>query len=187
MEETKKNLQSTRTIASLFGVSTRRVQQLKTEGILQGEGRPTKYDLFPTVKSYIQYLSDKANGREKKATDQENESLKMEAEARFKQAKAEKEELKLKELKGELHRAQDVEDIMTDHVLMIRALLLGMPNKLAVDMAHIDNAAEAAERIKQEIYFILTELSQYEYDPEAFKERVRARTKWQNGENTEDE
>ena len=66
---------------------------LKTEGIIQGEGRPIKYDLFPTVKSYIQYLSDKANGRKKKATDQENESLKIEAEARFKQAKAEMEEL----------------------------------------------------------------------------------------------
>ena len=51
MAETKKNLQSTRTMASLFGVTTRRVEQLKTEGIIQGEGRPIKYDLFPTVKS----------------------------------------------------------------------------------------------------------------------------------------
>ena len=176
MAETKKNLQSTRTMASLFGVTTRRVEQLKTEGIIQGEGRPIKYDLFPTVKSYIQYLSDKANGREKKATDQENESLKIEAEARFKQAKAEMEELKLQEL----HRAEDVEQITTEHVMQVRAMLMALPNKLAVDLAHISTAAEAAERIRKEVQTVLEDLSTFRYDKEAYHKRMRERANMQN-------
>ena len=180
MAETKKNLQSTRTMASLFGVTTRRVEQLKTEGIIQGEGRPIKYDLFPTVKSYIQYLSDKANGREKKATDQENESLKIEAEARFKQAKAEMEELKLQEFKGELHRAEDVEQITTEHVMQVRAMLMALPNKLAVDLAHISTAAEAAERIRKEVQTVLEDLSTFRYDKEAYHKRMRERANMQN-------
>lgn len=176
------DMQSTREIAKIFGVSTRRVEQLKTEGIINGFGKPTKYELLPTVKAYIKHLSDKANGREKK----DNESAKIEAEARYKKAKAEMAELQLKELKGELHRATDVEEIMTDHVLMIRGMLIALPNKLAVDLANIYDAAVCSEKIKSEVYFILNELSQYEYEPEEFKKRLRERIKWQNG-NSEDE
>ena len=76
------NLQSGQVIAKIFGVSTRRVEQLKTEGIIKGQGRPTKYDLLPTIQAYIRYLSDKANGREKKQTDAELETQKLEAESR---------------------------------------------------------------------------------------------------------
>lgn len=181
------DMQSTREIAKIFGVSTRRIEQLKTEGIINGVGKPTKYELLPTVKAYIKHLSDKANGREKKEKDSDNESAKIEAEARYKKAKAEMAELQLKELKGELHRATDVEEIMTDHVLMIRGMLIALPNKLAVDLANIYDAAVCAEKIKSEVYFILNELSQYEYEPEEFKKRLRERIKWQNGNADEDE
>ena len=47
------NLQSTQVIAKIFGVSTRRVEQLKSEGIIKGQGKPTKYDLLPTIQAYI--------------------------------------------------------------------------------------------------------------------------------------
>ena len=52
------NLQPTAVIAQIFGVSVRRVEQLKAEGIIKGHGKPTKYDLLPTIKAYISYLSD---------------------------------------------------------------------------------------------------------------------------------
>ena len=87
-------------------------------------------------------------------------------------------ELELKELKGELHRASDVEAITTDHVLYMRSMLTAMPGKLAVDMANIQTAPEAAERIKQEVYYILNNLSSYRYDPDEYKRRVRERQGW---------
>lgn len=172
------NLQPTMVIAKIFGVSTRRVEQLKTEGIIKGQGKPTKYDLLPTIQAYIKYLSDKANGREKKETDAQLETDKLAAEGRIKKAKAEMAELELKELKGELHRASDVEAITTDHVMFVRSMLMAMPGKLAVDVAAINSAPEAAERIKQEVYGILGRMADYKYDPDEYKRRVRERQGW---------
>ena len=180
------NLQSTQIIAKIFGVSTRRVEQLKTEGIIKGQGKPTKYDLLPTIQTYIRYLSDKANGREKKQTDAELETQKLEAESRYKKAKADMAELELKELKGELHRASDVEAITTDHVMFLRSMLMALPGKVAMDMAAIQTAPEAAERMKQEVYSILDRLSEYRYDPGEYKKRVRERQGWNDAQGEDD-
>ena len=181
------NLQTSQVIAKIFGVSTRRVEQLKTEGIIKGQGKPTKYDLLPTIQAYIRYLSDKANGREKKETDSQLETEKLTAEKRIKMAKAEMAELELKELKGDLHRASDVEAITTDHVMYVRSMLMALPGKLAVDLATINTAPEAAERIKKEVYAILQQLSDYRYDPEEYKKRVRERQGWNERHGDEDE
>ena len=172
------NLQSTQVIAKIFGVSTRRVEQLKAEGVIRGQGKPTKYDLLPTIQAYIKYLSDKANGREKKETDAQLETEKLTAEKRIKMAKAEMAELELKEMKGELHRASDVEAITTDHVLFLRSMLMALPGKLAVDVAALSSAPECADRIKQEIYSVLNACANYRYDPDEYKKRVRERQGW---------
>ena len=78
------NLQPTKVIAQIFGVSTRRVEQLKTEGVIEGQGKPTKYDLLPTIKAYIKYLADKAYGREVKKTTAQLEESKLRAEVDIK-------------------------------------------------------------------------------------------------------
>lgn len=177
------NLQPTQVIAKIFGVSTRRIEQLKADGIIKGHGKPTKYDLLPTIQAYIKYLSDKAYGREKKEAMVDLERDKLDAEARIKKAKAEAAELELKELKGKLHKAEDVEAITTDHVLYFRSMLMAMPGKLAVDCANCKTATEAAARVQQEVYFILESLEGYRYDPEEYKKRVRDRKGWdQHGE-----
>ena len=181
------NLQPTKVIAQIFGVSTRRVEQLKTEGVIKGQGKPTRYDLLPTIQAYIKYLSDKANGREKKEADAQLETEKLTAEKRIKMAKAEMAELELQELKGELHRASDVEAITADHVLYMRSMLMAMPGKLAVDVATMSSAAECAERIKQEVYTVLNNLADYRYDPDEYKRRVRERNGWNERADDSDE
>ena len=62
------NLQGSDVIAKLFDVTPRRIQQLTKEGVIVAtkEGNAYKYDLLPTIQRYIKYLSDKANGRDKK-------------------------------------------------------------------------------------------------------------------------
>lgn len=176
------NLQPTKVIAKIFGVSTRRVEQLKTEGIIKGQGKPTKYDLLPTIQAYIHYLSDKANGREKRETLADLEEAKLRAEVDLKEAKASAAQMELKELQGKMHRAEDVEAITTDHVLFFRSMLMAMPGKLAVDVSNLRTAAEISERIKQECYFILESLADYKYDPEEYKKRVMERQGWENHE-----
>ena len=181
------NLQPTAVIAKIFGVTTRRVEQLKSEGIIQGQGHPTKYDLLPTIQVYIRFLSDKAYGRERKETDAQLATAKLEAEKRIKVAKAEMVELELKELKGELHRASDVEAITTDHVMLLRSMLMALPGKVAVDMAAIQSAPEAAERMKQEVYNILGRLASYRYDPDEYKQRVMERQGWNERQGEDDD
>ena len=131
-------------------------------------------------------MSDKAYGREKKEEDGANESAKLRAEVRYKEAKAELEELRVKELKGELHRAEDVEAITTDHVLYLRSILMALPGKLAVDVAALDSASQVADRIKSEIYTVLKSLTDYEYDAEAYKKRVREREGWSEEQDEEE-
>ena len=181
------NLQPTQVIAKIFGVSTRRVEQLKAEGIIKGQGKPTKYDLLPTIQAYIKYLSDKANGREKKETMANLEEAKLTAEVEIKKSKAEAARLELKELQGKMHRAEDVEAIFTDHVLFLRSMLLAMPGKLAVDLSGEHTAAEQAETVKREVYYILNNLADYRYDPEEYKKRVMERQGWENQREDEDD
>lgn len=183
----EKNLQPVQVIAKIFQVSVRRVEQLKAEGIIKGQGKPTKYDLLPTIMDYIKYLSDKANGREKKQTDAQLMTAKLEAEKRIKTAKADMAELELKELQGKMHRAEDVESIMTDHVFFIRSMLIAMPGKLAVDLAGTHTAAEQADRVQKEVYYILENLADYKYDPEEYKKRVMERQGWENAHTGKDD
>lgn len=174
----KKGLRDKAVIANMFGVTTRRIEQLTTEGIIKGEGKPIKYDLVPTIKAYIKYLSDKAHARAKKEEIEKLEKEKLESEVTIKRSKAEVAKLELKEIQGKMHRAEDVEAIFTDHALFLRGLLLAMPNKLAVDLAGEHTAAEQAETVKREVHYILNQLTEYRYDAEEYKKRVLARKGW---------
>ena len=173
-----KNLQSKQVIAKLYGSTTSQIEYLVKNGVIQCEGKPAKFDLWPTIQALFKYQRDIIQNKEKSKQDSENESKKLDGDARIKRAKAEYQELKLKELKCELHKAEDVEAIMTDHVLFLRSMLMGLPGKLAMDLAAIDSAPQVADRIKKEIYKILNTLAEYEYDPEEFKKRVREREGW---------
>ena len=176
------NLQPTKVIAKIFSCSTRRVEQLETKESSRGRASQPSMILLPTIQAYIHYLSDKANGREKRETLADLEEAKLRAEVDLKEAKASAAQMELKELQGKMHRAEDVEAITTDHVLFFRSMLMAMPGKLAVDVSNLRTAAEISERIKQECYFILESLADYRYDPEEYKKRVMERQGWENHE-----
>lgn len=183
----KENLQSTAVVASLFNLSERRVQQLAKEGVIEGRKVDGIYqfDLLPTVRKYITYLSDKANGRDQK--NRKTEEEKLAAEADLKRAKADMAELQLKELRGQMHRSEDVEAITTDLVYTIRSMIIALPGRLAVDVAAVDTAPEASEIIRRECYQVLEELSNYKYDPEEYAKRVREREGWKEATDDGDE
>lgn len=171
-------------IASVFQVTVRRVQQLTQDGIIKTEevveeGRKQKrYDLLPTIMSYIKYLSDKANGREQKQSTQDKEDEKLQAEVNYKKAKATMIQLELDELEGRVHSAEDVEAMTTDLCLVVRSALLSLPGRLAVDVVHMNDATEVSEAIKREVCVVLDELSRYEYNPKEYQKRVRERQGW---------
>lgn len=179
-ENPKQNLQSTDIIAKLFDLDVRRVQQLAKEGILPAASqRPYKFDLLPTVKAYIRYLRDRANGKEAKTADTvKAEADKLRAEADLKQSKAKIAELQLKELEGKMHRSEDVEALTNDLVYTARSMIMALPGRLAMDVVQAGSANEASALIRTECYKILNELAGYQYDPEAYRRRVRDREGW---------
>lgn len=179
-ENPKQNLQSTDIIAKLFDLDVRRVQQLAKEGILPAASqRPYKFDLLPTVKAYIRYLRDRANGIEAKTADTvKAEADKLRAEADLKQSKAKIAELQLKELEGKMHRSEDVEALTNDLVYTARSMIMALPGRLAMDVVQAGSANEASALIRTECYKILDELAGYQYDPEAYRRRVRDREGW---------
>ena len=99
-------------IAQLFGVTVRRIQQLTQEGVLPTtetvEGR--RYDLVPTIQSYVKYLSDKAYGKNRSEKENELREQKMRA------------EIALKESQGELHRLRT--DIAAGKYISVEEVIL---------------------------------------------------------------
>ena len=179
-ENRKQNLQSSETIGKIFGISERRVQQLAGEGILPVvQTRPYKFDLLPTVQTYIKYLSNLAYNKEKKVGDNKvAESEKLRAEADLKKSKAEIVNIQLRELQGKMHRSEDVEAMTNDLVYAVRGLILALPGRLAMDVVQAATPNEASALIRAECYKILNELSAYRYDPEEYRKKVREREGW---------
>ena len=83
------------------------------------------------------------------------------------------------ELRGKLHRSEDVEAITSDLIYAVRSALTALPGRLAPDLAAAQTPAEAADKIRKETFFVMKELSLYQYDPQRYRERVRERQKWE--------
>ena len=154
----------------MLGLTPRRVSQLAHDGIIETEGR-NKYRLPDGVQSYVEYIRSMGLDR----ADDEGERRK--AEIRLKKARARYQELETAELEGKMHRAEDIEAIVTDLVYSWRGALLALPGRLAVDVVGVESAAEASEIIRAEIYKVMEELSHYQYDPARYAELVKERRK----------
>lgn len=164
---------NTTTMASLLGLTVRRVQQLIQDGILQTEKKGRLF-LIDNVQRYISYAG---NGRISKE-EQKLEMLKKAADVKIKKARAEILLLESEELKGNFHRSEDVETITTDLVMTIRSMLTALPGRLAVEVAQHSSAEECSIIIKDQINGVLKALSDYEYNPKKYEERVRQRRAW---------
>ena len=79
-----------------------------------------------------------------------------------------------------------MEAVIEELVYAIRGALLSLPGRLAVDVTGITDVSETSEIIRKEIYNILDELSNFQYDPAKFQERVRQRRNMSAAENPVD-
>ena len=98
--------------------------------------------------------------------------------SRTAQYKATIAKLEADELKGTMHRAEDVAALTEDLVYTIRGALNALPGRLAVDVAAVSTPAEASEVIRKEVSKVMRELAGYHYDPKKYEERVRERRDW---------
>lgn len=182
-ELSKKGYKSTEFLAGYFGLSTRRIRQLVTEGIIPGvkEDGAYYFDVPVVIKKYITYLQDCLQGRSK--NNEEQERQKIDAEIRIKEAKASYAEIELNVLKGKMHRAEDVEALFADIAATTKSLMVALPGSLSIDLCTLlgvdtKNAPIVSERIEKDVFQILNELAEYEYSSEFFRERVQEREGW---------
>ena len=165
----------TEDLANLFGLTGQWINQLTRDGIIKRRDTPSgkRYNVVESVRAYTQYLRDKAASRADRGVPEDKELEKFEAEVKIKQAKAKIAELEAQELQGIMHRSEDVAAMTEDLIYTVRDSLL------AVDVAGTSTAAEAAEIVKREVYAVMKDLAQYQYDPAKYAERVRERMDWE--------
>ncbi len=160
-------------LAVVLGVTARRVQQMAQDGTLQTV-RKGRFLLADSVQRYIKFLSFEPVDEE----DKKLEKARRVADATIKTSKATVAKLEAEELKGSMHRAEDVAAMTEDLVYTIRGALNALPGRLAVDVAATATPAEAAEVIRKEVHKVMRELAGYHYDPQKYEERVRQRRDW---------
>lgn len=176
-EEKKDNkLVNTKYVANLFKRDESSIQKLAKQKILpyvEKTREGYQFDLPKTMIAYIYYLQELVGNRSKSTVEQEQKRL--DADIRLKEVKAEIALLDLKELKAELLRAEDVQAYIEELASTTKALLLGLPGRLAMDLANAKTAAERSETIEEVIFEILEQLAEYEFTVEYYKKRVAER------------
>lgn len=170
-------------IAKACGFTLAYVMKLEDEEVINdsmlvsGGSRTKRYDPCLAFGAIVQYYRNIINNRKSKDK-APVEIRKNEADADLKRAKADMAELQLKELRGEMHRSDDVEAAFEDFGMSVRSILLSLPGRLAVNCSNAANAAEVSDIIKKEVNDSLNELKEYQYDPAFYAKRVREREGW---------
>lgn len=144
-------------LSQCLGISSRRVRQLREEGLfkLSQEGRG--YVLEKSIQEYIDYKVNAETGRRASIS-------KEEVQAEHEEVKKQISLLKLRKLRRELHEAADVEAYLSDMLVRFKNRLMAVPAKLAMQVSGEEDLNVIIQIIKKELTAVLEELS--EYDPD---------------------
>jgi len=146
-------------LAEIMGIGDKQVRNLANEGILvrNSHGR---YLLMKSLKNYILNLKI-ARAGEKVISDFDNTGLDLDTEkARHEHLKSKVTEIKLQLIKGQVHKSEDVEAVITNMFTKFRSKMTAMPYKLAPKL-YGKEKTEISGILKTEINFALQELADY--------------------------
>lgn len=169
-------------MAKALDLTVRRIQQLTQDGTLNTVTKG-KYLLYDNIHRYIRFISGNVMTEE----DRKVERARKAAEVKLKVAKADVAKLEADELKGNMHRTEDVKAITNDLVRTIRSMLNALPGRLGAVCANETDTEKCQIIIREAVYAIETELSKYQYDPKKYVERVRARRDWEEKHEQDDD
>lgn len=149
-------------LGDMFGVSDRRIRQMAEEGIVVRAAKG-RYKLVDSIKNYLLTVKLAAEGV---GVDLADGEINLEEEKGLhERVKRHISELKLQIMKGGLHKAQDVEIVMTDMLVAFKTRMMNIPSKVAPILENRD-AAFIKDRLTSEVIEALNELK--DYDPRAF-------------------
>ena len=149
-------------LGGIFGVTDRRVRQMAEEGIIVRAAKG-RYNLVESLKNYILSLKLAAEGA---TIDGPDGAIDIDEEkALHERVKRHISELKLQTMRGELHKAEDVEKVMSDMLAAFKTRVMNIPSKVAPILEDRD-AGYIKDRLTNEVVEALNELK--DYDPKAF-------------------
>lgn len=135
-------------LSRLLGISVRRINQM-----IKNEGKITKepegdFILQKAISEYYiaKYKQDDVDYSHEKALHE--------------RAKRKLTEMEVRKRANELHEAADVEIVLTDMLVNLRTKLLGIPAKMATQLAERPKE-EIEELLTKEIEFLLLEVKDY--------------------------
>ena len=149
-------------LGDMFGVTDRRIRQMAEEGIVVRAAKG-RYKLVESIKNYLLTLKLAAEGIGVDLADGEINF--DEEKALHERVKRHISELKLQVMKGELHKAEDVQIVMMDMLVAFKTKIMSIPSKVAPILENRE-VAFIKERLTKEVIEALNELK--DYDPKAF-------------------
>ena len=123
---TEETLVNTTSMAILTGLTARRVQQLIQDGTFTTVSRGLMR-AGDTLEKYHNLLKNSKEDEE----DRKIERARRASEAKMKASKATVAALEAEELKGQMHRSEDVAAMTEDMIYTIRGALIALPGRLA--------------------------------------------------------
>jgi phage terminase Nu1 subunit (DNA packaging protein) len=151
-------LVSSKTLEALFGVADRTIRHLADEGIIKRDSHG-KYLLWISAKSYITALKVMNAGKNNARTEDSEYDLESEK-AQHEHIKRQITDIKLQLIKGQVHKAEDVERVMSNMFARFKSKMTALPTKLAPKLEGKPRT-EIQKILKKEIDAALTELSDY--------------------------
>lgn len=149
---------SQKDFAALVGLTTRQVRNLETQGLPHRAEKNRKYYPMPDAARWY-YAREVERAREEaRPTDYDD------ARAREMMARAEKAELEVRKMRGELIHVDDLEVLHSRPLAQLRARLLSLPGRIAADLPM--PAVEAVEIIEPLVHEMMQELSEGEDEME---------------------
>lgn len=146
-------------LAAIVGKSSRWIRQITSEGVLKQVERG-KYILGEAIQAYIEHAQ---GGKE-----EDNKPRLVDHKTEHERIKTEKAALELAQMRGELHAAADVEEVMSDMLTAFRQKILAIPTKLAPQLAGIDDINVIKGRLTKDLHEALAQLA--DYNPGMFEE-----------------
>lgn len=143
-------LVNAKTMAKIMDLSERRINQLVSEGVISKEP-DGQYNIMQVILDYYKNKSGVESG------------INYDVEhALLEKAKRETAEIELGELKGEVHRAPDVKEVLCGMIITCRNKLLAMPGAVAIKLVGQKNPNVVIDILTKEVKIALSELSEYD-------------------------
>lgn len=173
-------------LAEQLGVTRQYVHKLAKAGVLSYELNEKgwfTYDLEQARQEFARFNAVKKGATALDNDDQDFDygsddgviDLKVERarqEVRIKTATADIKERERDEMLGKYHRAEFVEDWVTELLLAHRSAMAALPGKLAPLLVGETDAAVIAAKIKDEVRAIQEDMARFEYNPGYYRERL---------------